>query len=59
MAVLGILRRLVDRTLVSENFDYFLGTKLTGGTSNGGTGWTSGWEAISGGGLDIVNNRID
>jgi len=29
--------------LVSESFDYTIGTKLAGGSANGGTGWAGGW----------------
>lgn len=44
---------------VHESFDYFDTVRLANGTANRGAGWASGWQAQSGGGLQVVNRRID
>ena len=44
--------------MASETFNYFDETALVGGTANGGSGWSGGWEPVSGGGLEVFNNRI-
>ena len=44
--------------MASETFNYFDETALVGGTANGGSGWSGGWEPVSGGGMEVFNNRI-
>lgn len=45
--------------LVVEALDCFDGKRLATGTPKGGIGWSGGWEALSGGGLEVFNGRID
>jgi hypothetical protein len=44
--------------IAAESFDYLDETTLAGGTANGGSGWTNGWDAVSGGGLEVFNRLI-
>lgn len=41
-----------------EGFEYSDMELLANGSANSGVGWESGWDIISGGGLEILNERI-
>jgi hypothetical protein len=42
-----------DVAFAYENFDYTAGSVLAGGTLNGGTGWSSGWQNTTATGLPL------
>lgn len=42
-----------DVTFAYENFDYDAGSILAGGTANGGTGWSGGWQKTTATGLPL------
>ncbi|MGB1128456.1 MAG: DUF7594 domain-containing protein, partial [Haloferula sp.] len=53
----GSMVRAVAQVL--EAFDYFDTSRLAGGTFDRGSAWSGGWEELSGGGLEVLNGRVD